>query len=377
MSLLLSDVITSIRDRHAAFHRSRVTNAVIARFLSTYQNTLIGKCVKREKMYLRQSVGIAVSIDAANAPGTAGAGTSGGLPAQDDAGVVDVVQEQAGALVEVESDVGIRVAERVVTSVAGQVISSTGAARAVNEDADRLIHITGGKGRGQHRVVASNTSDSWTPTASWTTVPDTTSTVEILDASLEVDEDAGVVTGLPAESSRTGYLVRLDAQGVAYVDYTKPLTVWLDRGVPLPSLLAEIGGTVRSTDNCQTELTITSYGSRFRPPQLPAVYIAANQVFLCGDEGDWTDVESIELVYTPIAPRFTALTEYFLVPDAAEPALVAQGAAFAAARVNGVEQIQIDVAMFRDDGREAEADYLETLRLGKRSRTTTFRGGTY
>lgn len=383
MSLLLSAIITSIRDRHAAFHRKRVTDAVLARFLSSYQNTLIGKCVKREKMFLRQSVGFAIAINNANDPGTVGAGTSGGLPGSvDDDGNVSVVQESAGALIEPlleTADAGqIVVAERVVTSVVGQVITSTGAGRTVNQDLDRLIHITAGKGRGQVRVVASNTADSWTPDEDWDTVPDTTSLFTIVEALLTSDEDIGVVTELPAQTARTGYLVRLNAQGVPYIDYGEPLTIWLDRGVPLPEMLAPLGGTVRYTDGEHDELTITTFGRRFEPTRTPAIYLAGSEAFLCGDEEDWQDVESIELVYTPVGPRFTATSEYFLLPDPAEPVLVARGAEFAAKRVNGSDpNLAIDVATFIQDAIEAESDYLETLRLGKRGRRTTFREGRY
>jgi hypothetical protein len=197
----------------------------------------------------------------------------------------------------------------------------------------------------------------------------------VLTPTLETDEDLGVVTELPPLSARTGYLVRLTAQGAPFIDYTQPLTVWLDRGVPLPEMVAPLGGTVRYTAADPEPLTITSFERRFDVHPTPAVYFAAGEALLCGDEADWADVESIEVHYTPIAPRLTRLTDYLLVPDAAEPCLVAQAAAFAARRINGTDGFQLDVRGFLEDAVQAEAEYLSTLRLAKRGRRTTFREG--
>lgn len=382
MSLQLSAVLTAIRDRHPAFHKTRVTDAVLARYLSAYQNQLIGKCVQRDPMFLRQSLAIGIAISDASDPGTAGAGTTGGLPGEvDDDGDASVVHESAGSLVAPKLTVAaggqIVVAERVVTSVAGQVITSTGAGRTTNQDLGRLIHITGGKGIGQVRAIASNTADSWTPTENWDTVPDTTSLFTIVEALFASDETLGAVTELPAQSRRTGYMVRLNAQGVPYVDYSEELTMWVDRGVPLPELLTILGGTVRYTTEGHEELTVTSFARRFDEPPTPAIYVAGGVAYLVGSEQDWQGVESIEVLYTPLAPRFTARTDYFLLPDRAEAALIARGAEFAARRVNGLEDITIDLAPFREDALEAEDDLLASLRLATRARRTTFRQDRY
>jgi hypothetical protein len=383
VTLQLSAVLTAIRDRHPAFHKTRIPDAVLARFLSDYQNELIGRAVERDKMYLVQSLGIALAINDANDPGTAGAGTTGGLPATVETdGSVAVVQESTGSLIEplltASQGGSVVLADRVVTSVVGQVIRSIGAGRTVNADVGRLIHIISGTGIDQVRSIASNTADSWTPNENWTVVPDTTSQFTLVDPLAGTEADLNVVTELPAVSSRTGYLVRITAQGVPYIDYASPLTVWLDRGVPLPEMIGggPIGGTVRYPDGDAYPLTITTYGRRYDGTRTPAVYVAGGELFLCGAEDDWRDVESIELRFTPVAPVFAALTEYFLVPDAARPTLVAQGAAFAASRLSGNE-FAIDVAFFESKAENAEQQYLASLRLAKRARAITFREGTY
>jgi hypothetical protein len=381
MSVTLGEVITAARDRHPAFHPTRVTNAVFARFLSDFQNELIGRAVARDPGFLAQSLGIALNLDAANAPGTVGAGTTGGLPADviDDALVVS--EETAGGLVFPLTSVAeggvIVVAERVVSVATANTISSTGAGRTVNEDAQRLVHITAGKGLGQVREIASNAAAQWVLTADWDTVPDATSKFTVIAPTIGADETLGVVTALPALSTRRGYLVRLNAQGAPYIDYTQPLSVSVDRGVPLPSMLTPLGGTVRYVGSETDELCLTSYRRRLAPPASPAVYVESGSLYLCGDADEWVDVTSIELRYVPVAPVFAALTDYFLVPDAARPAAIEAAAAFAAGRCEGIEGISLDVDRFDRRALESREAYLGTLRLKKRSQVSTTREGYY
>lgn len=373
MSLLLSDVLRGIRMRHKAFHRLRVPDRVLAEFLADYQNQLIAEGVRRDKQFLSQSIAIALALETANEPGVAGVGTSGGLPA--DASVtpdtIEVVQEPAGALIEVIDTVAdgrqVHVAERRVTAATSTSVTSSGAGRTVNADALRLVYITGGLGRGQYREILSNTTDTWvvsdgTDGKEWEVTPDETSTLEVLVANLTATEARGVVTDLPAESARTGYLVRLNAAGVPYIDYTQPLTVTVDRGVPLPTLVALLGGTVRFTDAARAPepLHITTYNHRFSAVA-PAVYLQGETLVLCGDREDWRDIRSLELRYVPHAPTFTATNEYFLLPDPARGALVAQGAAFAACRVADDKDVTIDRRYLEEQGARAEERYLDTL----------------
>lgn len=377
MSITLGAVITAIRDRNPFFHKTRVTDAVLARFLSDWQNELIGKAVRRDAGYLAQSIGIALDLDAANAPGTVGAGTSGGLPADvvDDA--IEISEETAGGLVFplTSTDEGgvVVVAERAATAATANTISSTGAGRTVNADVGRLVHITGGKGAGQIREVASNLAAQWTVTDNWDTTPNATSLFTIITESLSADETLGVVTALPSLSTRSGYLVRISAQGVPYVDYTEPLAVTLDRGVPLPSLLAPLGGTVRYSNSDADPLSLISYAQRFEAARTPAAYVQSGVLYLCGSAQDWNDVVSIELRYVPLAPVFTALTDYFLILDGARPAAVAAGAAFAALRIDGVEGISVNTSAFEEKSMSAEREYLKSVRLVKRARSSYFR----
>jgi hypothetical protein len=80
VAVQLQDIITAARDRHPAFFKTRVPNATIARFLSDYQNELIGKALLRDKQFLAQKASVVLDLDAASAPGTVGANAGAGLP---------------------------------------------------------------------------------------------------------------------------------------------------------------------------------------------------------------------------------------------------------------------------------------------------------
>jgi len=371
VSLQLSDIINDVRFLHPAFDESRVPSKVLAAFLSNKQNELIGRAVERDKTYCAQQIALALAFDDANAPDVAGVGTLGGVPGTVSGSALSPDRAEAGRLVNLDASAVVAVAERSVTAATSTTTTSTGAGRGTNADVGKILEIVQGPGYGQQRKVTANTADTWTH-AAWTTLPTDDSRMRVVAETLEADGERVVVTGLPSETERRGYLVRLDASGVAYIDYTKPLTLWVDRGAALPALKAVIGGTVRYADGERDALCITSYGRRHAPLWWPAVYLMGETLFLCGDETDWTDVESVELRYTPNAPAFAALTDYFLVPDAARPCLVAYGAAVAAEHA-AARGIVIDVAMKKAEAVQAEATYLSTLRLSKRARVSTFR----
>lgn len=376
MAFQLQDVITAARDRHPAFHRTRITDAVFARFLTDYQNELIAKCVAREPHYLDQSVGIVLNLGGGQ-PGSVGAGTAGGLPAiETSPGMVAAAEQTAGALVDAYTDPStggvVWLSDRLVTSSSSTTISSSGASRATNQDANRTIEITAGTGIGQRASIASNTAEQWTLTDAWAIVPDTTSMFRIVTPSLSVTDDMTVVTALPALVSRTGYLVRINAQGQPFIDYTQPLVANFDVGVPLPSIAAITGGTVYYTDGDREPLAIVPFGERISPRDFPSVTQQGETLHFCGSTLDWNEVASIEVLYAPIAPAFAALTDYFLLPDGARRAVVAQAAAFAGDRVDGMDGIKVNVTALTAKGAAAENEYLGSLRLSKRARRTRF-----
>jgi len=201
------------------------------------------------------------------------------------------------------------------------------------------------------------------------TTLDATSVVRVVSVASSVPEDLGVVTSLPALDSRVGYLIKLDASGVAYIDTTDPLTAVFDRGIPLPPFKHIIGGTVRFTldGNDWCPLTLASYAGRYDTLGDYVAYVSGRELFLVGDTTDWGDVQSIDLKYVPDPARLGALTDYFLLPDHAEPALIAQGAFIAGQRVQGLEGMEgPDLALLAQERARAEQDFLSEVAAATR-----------
>lgn len=379
MSLLLSDVIAAARSRHPAFERHRVTDKSLADFFTTEQRRILTRALERDRQYLAQQMIVAFDLNSADSPGTAGDGTSGGVPAQlSPSGAIAVSEETAGSLVTVATDgVATLVNDTDVVSATATSLIGLAAAWAVNAYVGKAVVITAGTGYGQPpRTIVSNTANQLTWTDPWSIVPDSTSTFKIVSEVLSVDATAGAVTAVPSVSSRTGFLVRLNANGVPFIDYTKPLTVSVEKGVPLPQYHNILGGNVRfsDTNNSVTPLKLQSYTDRFAPNGWPAAYVLNQTLFLCGGAADWQDVDGIELHYVPIPPAFAALTDYFLLPDSSYGLLAARGAAFCALRCASLPDVPtLPISALNAEAAEAESAYLAGIGLTRRARTSRMR----
>ena len=373
MALTTNDIILGARGVHPAFHKTLVPDASFARFLTGYQRELVAKALERDQTFLAQQMAVGFGLSTSNRVGTVGAGV-GGRPIDADVGVLSVVNEPVGTAAEVDvdgSDVVTLVSESVVASSTSTTLTKTAAGWTVNAYSNYTVVILSGTGAGQRRTISSNTATQLTVSQAWTTNPDTTSTFVVVDEVLESDKQFGAVAAAPFSAERVGYLVKVNASGTAYLDYTTPLVARYDVGIPLPQMHALIGGTVRMSGNDDdvAPLTLVDYGSRLSPHAPFAVYVMGNELFLCGTEEDWVDVESLDLRYVPVPPALTALTSTLLMPDSAYTALV-NGAAFhAGLRVNGLPDVpKVDVNALASQKAESEAAFLKNVGKGKRSR---------
>lgn len=376
MALLLSDLITAIRDASPMFDRRRIPDAVISRFLTGEQRRIISRALVIDRAFLAQQCSIVFDVSSANQPGTAGVNTSGGVPGRISTGeTLEAVQSPVGSAVEVDADdddAVVLVSSSVVAAGTSTTVQKTAAGWTVDAYTDKYVRIVAGPGEGQSRSIASNTSDTLTVGTAFDPVPTTASMFEVVDPVIEVDEDVNVITAIPAERTRTGYLVKLNSLGVPYIDQSTPLVATFDVGIPLPShhyLLPD--ATVRYQDGESSEpLALVSYKDRHSYSRSPAAYVLSDELYLCGDEGDWNGATSIDLRYVPIAPAFTARTDYFLLPDSAYGVLVGQGAAFCAGRVAGLGEAVPDASALAARAREAESAFLATISHSRRGRTS-------
>lgn len=380
MAFTLAQVIDAARGRHAAFHKTRVPAKVVGDFAGDYQNDLIQKALQRDRQYCFQQSLVLLDLTG-SAPGTVGAGVGDGLPGQETpGGGFEIVAAPAGNLVSAIVDPAFGatefVAEGVATAVGASTISRAASGWTVNAFTNRVVVITAGPGFGQRREIASNTSSQLTTTQPWAApLPTTASLFRVVEPVYTGAEDMGVVTALPAYVQEPGYLVKIDANGNPFIDFTAALFASMEVGVPLPPSHALLGGTVLYTDGERDPLTLTTPAARLDPPQWPAAFTLSNTLFLCGSSGDWQDVVSIELRYAPIAPVFTGTGQFFVLPDAARACVVDAAASFMAMRVAGEASVAIDARVFASKAAATEANYLSSLRLTRSARQVRFREG--
>lgn len=378
MSFTVEDAIAQVRSVHPAFSRYMVPDKSLADFFTREQRRLMTLAIMRDRQYLAQSMSILFDLSNADAdaPGTAGAGTSGGVPAESDgAGGYREAQATTGAALTVD-DGTVFVDDTAVTAGTATTADLFGVTWVANVYAGKMARIVAGYGAGTSpRPIASNTIGGHLVVSSaWEITPNTTSVIRIVEGDTAFAESIGVVTDLPSTTQTRGYLVRLDASGVPYLDVTAPLVAHVARGVPLPAHHVVLGGTVRfgdasaQTDFDGTPLTLVSEAMRFRSFRY-AAFMRGQTLVLVGNRSDWTNVASIELAYVPIPPAFTARTDLFLLPDTALPVLVAKGAVFAASRIAGLEGVpQPPSDLLVQEAIAAEATYAQTISLTKRAR---------
>jgi len=367
MAITLGTVIVAARDRHPAFHRTRVSDATLARQLGEYQRQLLTKALLRDRSYLAQQASIIFSNQA-----NSGAAI-GGFPVDvSNSGVVSRSTQPTGYGQELRPDLGATlVPEFVPASATASSVTKTAAGWTVNAFVGAVLEVTAGTGYGERRTITANTAT----VASWSTalpiLLDTTSLVRIVSIATSVSGEIGVITSLPSQAIRQAYLTKLDASGVAYIDLTDPLYATFDRGIPLPPFKNVLGGSVRFLTQARpVELILITWDARDDWYGWYAAYVMNRQLFLLGGQQDWSTVESIDLRYTPITPALTALTDYFLLPDPAEPVLVAQAAYVAGARVQGLEGISgVDMGLLGMERDEAEKNFLREITAQKQNTT--------
>jgi len=373
MALTLGDILTAARDRHPLFHPTRVPDAVGARHLTGYQRQLIAQIADFDDALVAQQASILFDLNAANAVGTAGAGTAGGLPASAASGQPVEAEIPAGSAVEMDFDnAPVLVSQFPVGAATATTLTKTGATWTTNFYANKYVWISGGPGIGQGRLILSNTATVLTLQGAWTTLPTAgISLAEIVQPALALPADLGAIVQVPAEAERVGYLVRLDANGLPYVDLTKPLTAKFAVGIDLPPLEYLMGGEVHVAEqNASYDLGLTTYQQRWTSgAQRYSAYRMGGQLYLIGDEATWNGVTSIDLRYVPIAPALTSLADYFLLPDTAYSCLVAAAAATMAYRVNalpGANQ-SVDAESLSAEAGAAEGTFLNSIGRTARS----------
>jgi hypothetical protein len=373
VSLTLQEVITAARDKHPAFDKTRVPNAVLARVLTDYQRQLVVRSIPRNKRFLAQRVSILMSVEDENVLEQLGAGESGTGAIEAIDGDVETT-DIAGLAITLDTS-AILVDDIPVTSATGTTLYRAAAGWTIDAfQANAIVLIRAGKGAGQRRDILSNSDDTLSISTGsdgleWETIPDETSIFRVVDARPQAGPTA-VVTHFPMVRDTYGYVVKLNDSGVPYIDLTAPLVGKLGVGIPLPPHHLVLPGTVYPANVLDAPDPFELMGPRSRFECMDSAfsgYVEGGLLFLNGTKEDWRGTSSVEVPYVPIPPALSRLDSLFLVPDSAYSPLVAAAAQAAAERASSHEGVQIDVSMFADKLAQAEATWM----LGVSSQRST------
>lgn len=388
MSLTLGAVIEASRDRNPEFAKTRCPDLVFARFFTGYQREALSMAMERTPEYITGQVSIVFPPTGANINnplGSIGAGTDGGLPAVvDPLGNIQAITQVVGNSVEMPVlDAPVSYGPSTILAATQTTLQAANAPGwGVNQWAGYSVAIVAGTDVGDVLGILSNTTDTLTVigTSGFALVPDTTSLFTIVTVTPQVDQATAAVIGFPIRGSRLSYLVRLDASGHAYLDFTQAMVGQFDLGIQLPPNKGLLGApTIYFSNNPQgwndtDQLTIVDYSQRFGPKGLYSAYLQNNQLFFIGQLCDWNGIQSVDVRYIPIPGEFQALTDTFLLTDDAYNVLVSRGAEFAAERMAGLPDTKpIDISYYTSHAEKAEAIWLNQIGNLKRAKASQIR----
>jgi len=331
VALRAGEVIALARHRHAALRPTSAPQVIAYECLGRAQRELFLRGGSMDAYFGAQTTMIYFDLDAANTPEQVTAGAAGGLPIDVDSDGIDLATGPAGGAAGWEGT--ILVADRVKPTAASGTGGKIPGTFTLNQLQGGIARIDDGPGAGQEREIASNLTDgTFTIVGTWDLT--LTSLVTVYQAAALVT-DGGAITQLPAYAESRRYLVRLDATGAAYIDFTKPLLARFGAPLALPPMLTVLDGTVHFTDPQIREkpfLTVPR-GQRHAKAPYFSGHLMNGRLYLHGTEQEWKDVQNIELQYVPDPEDPTGDDDYLLLGDDARDAVVALTASLMAERL--------------------------------------------
>lgn len=158
-------------------------------------------------------------------------------------------------------------------------------------------------------------------------------------------------------------IIRLDpSRGVVSLDTALPLADF-DAGIAVAAYKYPLGAEATTTGETTAHpVNIVAYRDRMNYRH--AVYLLNGRLYLTGDAEDWVPFASVRFSYVPepSALAMAMTTVLTLLPDAAEPCLVAYLASLMATRGGAPEGMSPpDPALHRAQWREAEELFLDEI----------------
>lgn len=151
-------------------------------------------------------------------------------------------------------------------------------------------------------------------------------------------------------------------------------------GITLPDYSFPVGVEVQSPSSVQGGTNIFAVDIISREARLRyalCVYIRNNVLYLSGDANDWVGFTYVRFYYVAEVDPLTTYTGAggtLVLPNAAEPCLVAYLSHFMAKRTQKAEGVEApDKRTFREGWKEAERDFLDELAMHTQAEVSVVR----
>jgi hypothetical protein len=150
-----------------------------------------------------------------------------------------------------------------------------------------------------------------------------------------------------------------------------------DAGITLPDYSFPVGVEVQSTSSETVIATVDLVAREARLRYGRAAYVWNNKLYLTGVANDWVGFSYVRFYYVAEVDPLTTYTGAggtLVLPNAAEPCLVAYLSHFMAKRTQKTESAEApDKRVFRDAWKEAEQDFLDELQMHTQAEVSVVR----
>lgn len=148
-----------------------------------------------------------------------------------------------------------------------------------------------------------------------------------------------------------------------------------DAGITLPDYSFPVGVEVQTSSSEKLIVELVSREARLR--YLRAAYVWNNKLYLSGVANDWVGFTYVRFYYVaevdPLT-TYTGASGTLVLPNAAEPCVVAYLSHFMAKRTQKTESVEApDKRVFRDAWKEAQQDLLDELGMHTQAEVSVIR----
>ncbi len=150
-----------------------------------------------------------------------------------------------------------------------------------------------------------------------------------------------------------------------------------DAGITLPDYSYPVGVEVQTTSSETENVTVDLVSREARLRYLRAAYVWNNKLYLTGVANDWLGFTFVRFYYVAEVDSLTTLSGAggtLVLPNAAEPCLVAYLCHFMANRTQKTEDVEApDKREFRAAWREVETEFIDEMSMHVQAEVSVIR----